>query len=194
MDSNNGDVNNYINDEDQDERENVKSATQILLENDYVRLQSSSFTLSDGLRYESFPVAFFEIVTLLAKDCEDNVTDISLPWNRLFVEGYSEEMGKQCEIMLRFASKEQGIIVARVQFAHERKGKMTMLYQILKSIAEKYGYRRVMIESVVTEEMENWCKKNGLVRIQGGYHIDPNDLAPGEHLYEGYDNIISKYT
>lgn len=73
--------------------------------------------------------------------------------------GYSN--GKKNELMLRYNSgADKCLVVARVEFIHKRKGKMTELYRILKLIQRKYHTGPIVIEAVLTEEMKSWCEKN----------------------------------
>jgi hypothetical protein len=105
----------------------------------------------------TFPIPFFQIVGLFAEDCSYNLKDCYINKSRLFIKGYEKE--SSCELMLRFSSYENRLVVARVEFIHKRQGKMTELYRILKMIQKKYKAGKIVIESVGTEEMEAWCKK-----------------------------------
>ena len=53
---------------------------------------------------------------------------------------------------------------------HQRKGKMTELYRILKRIRHKYHTGPIVIESVQSKEMEEWCIKNKFVKYGGNYY------------------------
>lgn len=142
-----------------------KSASQKLFEfQDKCLLDANNFKIT-GLKWDDFPVAFFELVVLIAQDCNDNIIDIHMIRNRLFISGYSESLEEESEIMLRIGYKKRGLMLASVQFAHRRQGYMTKLYQILQRIANRYGYERIIIESVFSPEMKSWCKKNKLHKI-----------------------------
>jgi hypothetical protein len=112
----------------------------------------------------NFPTAFFPIVGIFSEDCNFKLKKCYSSMNRLFVDGYFK--GKSCELMLRYAGYYNELIVARVEFIHRRRGKMTELYRILKLIQKEYKTGRIVIESVQTDEMKNWCIKNGFIEDQ----------------------------
>ena len=112
----------------------------------------------------NFPTAFFPIVGLFSEDCNFKLKTCYSSMNRFFVDGYYK--GKKCELMLRYAGNDNELIVARVQFIQQRQGKMTELYRILKLIQKEYKTGRIVIELVQTDEMHNWCKKNGFIEDQ----------------------------
>ena len=114
---------------------------------------------SDNINDKTFPVPFFSIVGLFAEDANYDLRECYVHKNRLFIKGYVK--GEKNELMLRYNSgSEKMLVVARVEFVHKRKGKMTELYRILKRIQRKYHTGPIMIECVLTEEMKMWCLKN----------------------------------
>lgn len=112
----------------------------------------------------NFPTAFFPIVGLFAEDCNFKLKKCYSSMQRFFVGGYSK--GEECELMLRYGGYCNELVVARIEFIHKRQGKMTELYRILKMIQKEYKTGKIIIESVETDEMENWCIKNGFVEDQ----------------------------
>ena len=108
---------------------------------------------------KSFPIAFFSIIGLFSEDANLNLKNCYVDHDRLFIEGGSGQ--KRNELMLRYNSgSENNLVVARIEFIHKRKGKMTELYRILKLIQRKYHTGPIIIEAVMTEEMKAWCLKN----------------------------------
>jgi len=132
------------------------------------------YSETHSINSNNFPVPFFQIVGLFAEDCAYNIRTCYSHTGRLFVEGDYQEEG--CELMLRYGrTSENALVVSRVQFINRRKGKMTELYRILKLIQSKYETGKIVIESVETEEMRNWCQKNGFVENQfsPGHYAEP---------------------
>ena len=55
------------------------------------------------------------------------------------------------------------LTVSRVCFHHKRAGIMTAVFEILKSFCRQNSVGKIVIESVLTQEMSSWCEKNGFV-------------------------------
>lgn len=53
------------------------------------------------------------------------------------------------------------VTVSRVCFSHRRAGCMTAIFGWLKNFCKRNGIHRILIQSVQTREMANWCIKNG---------------------------------
>ncbi len=109
------------------------------------------------LHKNNFPQAFFPIVGLYSMDCHYHLNTLYNSYGRLFICGRYK--GQQNELMLRYRDSE--LVVARVEFIHKHQGYMTELYRILKDIKRSYRLKKIVIECVQTEEMKNWCLKNG---------------------------------
>lgn len=119
----------------------------------------------ESISKKNFPIPFFSIIGLFAEDANYELRDCYVQHNRLFIKGYTN--GKQNELMLRFNyGVDNNLVVARIEFVHQRKGKMTELYRILKRTQRKYHTGAIIIEAVQTEEMEAWCLKNGFVKME----------------------------
>ncbi len=108
---------------------------------------------------KEFPTPFFQIIGILAEDCDYNLYACYSDGSRLFVKGNRGD--EQNELMLRYGRVGSSLVVARVEFINRRQGKMTELLRILKAIQKRYGIEEIKIESVLTDEMKQWCKKNG---------------------------------
>lgn len=108
---------------------------------------------------QNCPLIFFDIISLFARDCDYKLKECYIDAKRLFIIGIHKE-GK-CELMLRFAGSKNKLVVAKVCFVHQRCGNMTELYKILENIKRRYKTGKIVIESVMTEGMKQWCKKNG---------------------------------
>lgn len=109
----------------------------------------------------NFPIAFFPIAGLFAEDCKFKLNECYSNMQRFFIEGNCK--GERCELMLRYGDYNNELVVARIEFIHKRQGKMSELYRILKMIQKEYKTGKIVIESVQTDEMENWCIKNKFI-------------------------------
>lgn len=122
-------------------------------------IEYANYKGEKGINESTFPQEFFEIVSLFAEDCNFCLKRLYVHCNRLFIEGQSR--GKSNFLMLRFG--DQRLVVANIQFIHQRQGKMTQLYKILKKIRKKYGLKPIKIESCQTEASRSWSIKNGFI-------------------------------
>ena len=95
------------------------------------------------------------------------------------------------------------VIISRVEFEHKRKGTMSAILQIIKEYCKREGIATICIQSVETEEMVNFCNKNGLIpdeyatididgmifgdyllRVERNYTLDGDFVATGENDLE----------
>jgi len=113
-----------------------------------------------SINRQTMPSVFFEIIGLFAKDGNYNLRSCYCMHNILYIGSYYNK--QENDFMLRYNDPIHQLTVARVQFIHRRCGNMTELYEILKKIQRKYKMDNICIENVNTDEMANWCKKNGL--------------------------------
>ena len=81
------------------------------------------------------------------------------------------------------AGLDHRLVVASVQFIHRRSGYMTELFSILKQIRRAYSTGPIVIESVLSTEMEAWCKKNG-------FKADP--VNQGNFIWPASFNVQTK--
>ncbi len=107
---------------------------------------------------KNFPAAFFSVIGIMAEDCNYHISKCYAADRRLFFEGYYNQ--RSSELMIRYGQSE--LVVARIEFAHQRSGYMTKLFEVLKHIKRSYHLDRIVIECVMTDEMKAWCRKNKL--------------------------------
>lgn len=86
------------------------------------------------------------------------------------------------ELRIVFGRNKQ-LIVSRVNLNRKRQGTMTAIYNLLREIGAAHGYNKIVIQSVLTSEMEQWCRKNH-------FKPDPNTSFEMEDGIRG-DFIIS---
>lgn len=81
---------------------------------------------------------------------------------------------RQSELRLLFLLNIQ-VTVSRVGFIHRRRGTMTKVLSVLEDFCRKNKVEQLLIQSVETPEMANWCMKMG-------FAPDPN----ATFLFNGY--------
>lgn len=86
------------------------------------------------------------------------------------IKGYDNEY---CILILGYNGKGKEVVIEEIQFINRKKGNMTKHYNILKGLQCKYKTGKIRIESVLTNEMKNWCIKNGFEYYNGSYY-QPN--------------------
>ncbi len=128
---------------------------------DLKKPDANLFSTTDRYDIVEIPTAFFEIVSLFAEDCENNLYYCYVQGNRLFIKGIFNR--DENDLMIRYGEGISELIVARVEFINKRKGNMTKLYQMLQKIQKQYNTGRISIECAHTPEIKNWCKKHGFV-------------------------------
>lgn len=57
------------------------------------------------------------------------------------------------------------IDIAIVRFLHKRQGYCTKLIELLSIYGRKNGYSNIILESVLTEEMSNFARKHGFIKV-----------------------------
>ncbi len=115
----------------------------------------TDFTCFEAINSQNFPVAFFSVIGIMSEDCDYHINDCYSQRSRLFFRS------DDSELMLRYGSSE--LVVARIEFVHKRAGNMTRLFEVLKHIKQIYNLDKIVIESVQSNEMKAWCKKNNFI-------------------------------
>lgn len=138
------------------------------LRNEYICLSPEE----EKENVELFPEEFYSIVELFREDLGQELHQIYIHDNRLFIKGYHSD--KQNDLMLRLGNKvAKRLTIARVSFVNKRQGKMTKLMDMLTDIAIKEGYDSIEIEAIVTDSMLNYCNKHDLEKCP---HPDLRDV------------------
>ena len=70
------------------------------------------------------------------------------------------------------------LVISRVRFSIKRHGTMSLLLDALKEICEDYGVHRIVMQSVLTREMEVFCHK-------AGFRADPNATMEVDGILTG---------
>lgn len=105
------------------------------------------------------------IIDLFVKDNDGQpLSQIKIDFGRLFLNGKDEQ-----ELMLRMVG--DYFKVARIMFRHKRQGNMKALEQLLIGLCKKCPDKKgIVIESVLTEEMRNYCLKNGYKPFHNNFY------------------------
>ena len=70
------------------------------------------------------------------------------------------------------------LVISRVRFSIKRHGTMSLLLDALKEICEDYGVHRIVMQSVLTREMEVFCHK-------AVFRADPNATMEVDGILTG---------
>lgn len=125
---------------------------------------------SFSMQNMDIPQAFYPIIGIIAEDSNYHISSCSFFNGCLDIKG--SYRGKESYCRIRFcADYENSIIVQTVYMIHQRHGYMTRLYEILKHIKRTYRTGDIIIQSVISEEGERWCRKNGFVPDGDGNYV-----------------------
>jgi hypothetical protein len=80
----------------------------------------------------------------------------------------------------------KNLVIQRVSVNNRRKGVFTKVLNELKKIAKENGFERIIVESVITNEMAKCCIKNGLKAYSNYMH----PFKPLEGIQIGCDYVM----
>lgn len=126
----------------------------------------SDFTL----RSAAVPQAFYPILGTMAEDSNYHICSYSFINRCLDISGRCRGKESRCRIQFSCGT-DNSIIVQTVTMIHQRRGYMSRLYEVLKHIKRTYRTGDIMIQSVVSDEGENWCRKHNLVPDGNGNYV-----------------------
>lgn len=72
------------------------------------------------------------------------------------------------------------LTVSRVCFIHRRQGTMTKVMAFLEAFCKKHCIPEIVIQSVETKEMSNWCQKNNF-QPNPSASMQINDFITGDY-------------
>ena len=87
---------------------------------------------------------------------QDCICEVSNSMHTVWITSDDGENELRVAFLGRFA-----LVISRVCFENKRRGTMTALLSVLKEICESYGVHRIIMQSVLTDEMEAFCRKSG---------------------------------
>lgn len=74
------------------------------------------------------------------------------------------------------------VTVSRVCFKNERQGTMTSVFEFLKDFCIKNNINQIIIQSVLTKEMANWCIKHGFNPVKSS-SIELHGTVIGDYAF-----------
>ncbi len=104
---------------------------------------------------------------------QDCICEVSNSMHTVWITSDDGENELRVAFLGRFA-----LVISRVCFENKRRGTMTTLLSVLKEICESYGVHRIIMQSVLTKEMEAFCRKSG-------FTPDPNSTMEVDRLLTG---------
>lgn len=118
------------------------------------------------------PSDFEEIKEIMQK--LDN-TKVSIVFNSLFNTIWLQgDSGLESEIYLKIYVDK--LVIARMGFNNRHKGIGTEMLRLLKDYAKKNNLKSVMVESTLTKEMNNFCRKYGFKPVEHQCHEYNGDI------------------
>lgn len=75
---------------------------------------------------------------------------------------YMFSMEQETELYIKKSLN--NIIISKVNFKNKRQGLMTKILNELIKITKDYDYDTIMVESVLTKEMSNFCLKHNFIQ------------------------------
>jgi len=116
-----------------------------------------------SLNKNNFPVPFFEIIALFAKDCDNNLRKCWSDGTNLYIRGDDYQGLSYCELMLEYGELHSSLEITRVRFIKRKKSKMKELYRILRQIQKMYKIDTIIFEAdVITDDLKPWFEENGM--------------------------------
>lgn len=118
----------------------------------------------------TFSQELFRFAALMAEDSNCGLTTFNYINRVVTLQGIDKYSQCPNELIIRFTK--DILVVKNVEFIHKRVGYMTKVYEYLIEIAQKYRITQIEIESVVSDEMENWCRKYNFEKKYNSFYID----------------------
>lgn len=81
---------------------------------------------------------------------QDCICEVSNSMHTVWITSDDGENELRVAFLGRFA-----LVISRVCFENKRRGTMTALLSVLKEICESYGVHRIIMQSVLTDEVNN---------------------------------------
>lgn len=110
--------------------------------------------------FKGIEIKDFKKIIEIIEDCEDTKLDVnmSVAGNNIFM------MSAEQETELYIKKSLDSIIISRVNFKNKRKGIMTKVLNELINLTKHYRYDKIVVESVLSEEMSKFCIKNNFIQ------------------------------
>lgn len=102
---------------------------------------------------------FCGIVKLFEDDDNSHIRSWS-DMNRYFVTG------DENDFMLRVNESQSELVIARIQFKHQRHGYGNRLLSLLNTFARDNNFKTIKLENVMTDAMKTFARKHGFNEAQ----------------------------
>ena len=76
------------------------------------------------------------------------------------------DKGGVTELRLLLSRDGKQLIISRVFLIQKRQGTMTEILKILKSYCKQEGIPEIIVQSILTKDMENFCHKHGFSFVE----------------------------
>lgn len=103
----------------------------------------------------------FDEIKNILQEIDDSEVTISKRFNNIYF--YNDKS----EVYIKFNTKQ--VIISRIVLGDKRKGYCTKILNILIDYCKKYSIKQIMIESVLTDEMFNFCNKHNFIKEENKY-------------------------
>ena len=101
-----------------------------------------------------------ELVKIISEN--ENLTKYDLRLEKSF--NYLSWIGTvSLDTEFRYVFLVDTVVISRVKFRNNHNGCMTRCLKSIENVAEKTNMHRIIVQSVSTIEMANWCSKMGFV-------------------------------
>lgn len=111
-------------------------------------------------RNDEYKKAFSEMCDCLCEIISNN-DDTTVTMDKSFETMWIHN--NEFEDEFRFVNFLNNLIISRVQFINKRNGCMTRCVETIKKYADKLGIEKITVQSVLTQEMRNWCFSHNFV-------------------------------
>lgn len=112
------------------------------------------------LKKEAKMEDFQKMIDIFEEDLGAPLTFKNIDMHRLFLNGQKEN-GETNELMLRINPLMNKVVIARINFVHERAGYGTRLLEVIKEYAKDNNFEIIQVESVLSESMQSFLIKHG---------------------------------
>lgn len=109
--------------------------------------------------YPKLYIDDFQFLNQLFEEDACSSVDSWIDKGRLFIRSENNEL------MIRFNSFKNEIVIARVEVNKKRNGVATKTLTFLKEYAQKNNYKTILIEQAMTEEIVYFAQKNNFSEI-----------------------------
>lgn len=101
---------------------------------------------------------FNTIINIFEKDAGPSKPEHWVSFNRFFISSGVNEF------MLKINAFSEELVIARIEVHQKRNGVESETLSFLKNYAKANGFKRIIVESVMTDDMKRFVHHNGFVK------------------------------